>query len=138
VLAGASSNLEPIAMATGTLGGGRCGCQQAVTEYRRVRTAQGIVRQALPAGGASNIGLLVRITGRVTATGQDHFYIDDGSACDDGSGLIGVKVMCASMAKPAVGTRMVVTGVSSTYFDRGSLWRAVVLPAESYANTLRP
>ena len=138
VLAGASSNLEPIAMATATLGGGRCGCQQAVTEYRRVRTAQGTVRQALPAGGANNIGLLVRITGRVTATGQDHFYIDDGSACDDGSGLIGVKVMCASMAKPAVGTRMVVTGVSSTYFDRGSLWRAVVLPAESYANTLRP
>ena len=137
VLVGAAGDLPPIAMNSATLGGGPSGYQQAVTEYRMVRTAQGTLRQALPAGGANNVGLLVRITGKVTGIGDGCFYIDDGSGCDDGSGLIGVRVIRGSMAKPVVGTRMMVTGVSSTCFERGALWRAVVLPTEAYASVMQ-
>ena len=147
VLLGTASNLKPIAMTTATLGGGRSGYQQAVTEYRTLRTKQGTIRQAMPAGGASNVGILVTITGKVTAAGPDYFYLDDGSACDDGSGLTGVRVICPSYwggisnpapVVPAIGACVVVTGVSSTYFDRGSIWRAVVLPGAGYARTLLP
>jgi hypothetical protein len=137
VQTGLASSVAPIAMTTATLGGGKSGYQQAVTEYRNVRTKQGTLRQAVAASGASNVGLLVRITGRVTAAGDAWFYLDDGDGCDDGSGIIGARVICGSLAKLMVGTCWLVTGVSSTYFERGSLWRAVVLPEEAYASLVQ-
>jgi uncharacterized protein (TIGR03790 family) len=67
--------------------------------------------------GLRNIGLLVRTWGRVTYVGgQDEgfFYIDDGSALDDGSGHIGVKVASRSLQKPELGSVVSVTGLSAT------------------------
>jgi hypothetical protein len=78
------------------------------------------------AGGLNNLGVRLKIAGRVTAQGADYFYVDDGCACDDGSGDLGVRVICGSIAKPAAGSFVVVTGVSSTYYERGHLWRALV------------
>jgi predicted extracellular nuclease len=41
--------------------------------------------------------------------------------------VFGVRVICGSASKPAVGNRVVVTGVSSTYYERGSLWKALLM-----------
>lgn len=43
--------------------------------------------------GLSNVGLLVKAVGKVTAVGSAYFYIDDGSALNDGLGVAaGVRV----------------------------------------------
>ena len=127
---GVAPDIGPIAMTTRCVGGGAFGLQQAVMEYRLVLEGSVWTRQFLPAVGLNNIGLLVTLFGRVTAFGPDYFYIDDGAECDDGSGLIGVRVICGSLTRPDVSQRVVVTGISSTYFDRGSMFRALVLPSQ--------
>ncbi|MCC6484677.1 MAG: N-acetylmuramoyl-L-alanine amidase [Armatimonadetes bacterium] len=58
--------------------------------------------------GLYNIGLLVRMAGSVTyASSADpanqFFYLDDGSGLADGSGHVGVKVKCGSIAPPVAG-----------------------------------
>lgn len=66
--------------------------------------------------GVNNIGLLVRTSGTVTRsqTGEGFFYVDDGSALDDGSGLaIGVRCIATGLTKPAKDAYVVVTGDSS-------------------------
>ncbi|MGC8863312.1 MAG: hypothetical protein ACP5R5_11125, partial [Armatimonadota bacterium] len=64
------------------------------------------------------------------------FYVDDGCGCDDGSGCRGVRVICGSFKKPALGSFVAVTGVSSTYYDRGRTWRALVVTSPSDITTL--
>lgn len=62
--------------------------------------------------GINNIGLLVRITGRITAKVTSYIYIDDGSGVVDPSGRIGVMVRCPNTSIPAVAGDMVTaTGV---------------------------
>lgn len=66
--------------------------------------------------GLRNIGLLIKTWGKTTyigGMGEDFFYIDDGSALDDGSGHVGIKVKCHELLKPALDTPVVVTGISS-------------------------
>lgn len=66
--------------------------------------------------GLRNIGKLVKTTGRVTYTGIEtecFFYIDDGSALDDGSGHRGLKVICRNLQKPPLGSMVIITGISS-------------------------
>jgi len=126
-----SAQVAPVLLNTRAIGGGQFGGQQAVMEYRMVREGKAFVRALLPAAGLNNIGLLVRVVGKVTAVGADSFYIDDGGACDDGSGYKGVKVLCGCLQVPTLGSRVTLTAVSSTYYDRGNLWRALVLPGQS-------
>lgn len=115
----------PVAMPLRSLGGGAFGAQPALKEYRD--------GQAVPVGGLNNLGLYVKTTGFVTFVGSDHFYIDDGSGCNDGSGHLGVKAICADPAwsKPPVGEFVTLIGMSSTYFDRGQNWRALYLPSSA-------
>ncbi|HPP75344.1 MAG TPA: hypothetical protein PLU88_09500 [Armatimonadota bacterium] len=78
--------------------------------------------------GLNNIGLLVRTSGRVTYvdTTNQFFYIDDGSALQDGSKkadnnpTIGIRVSYKDLAPgnmfnpPLVGQYVAITGISST------------------------
>ena len=133
---GVAPDVGPIATTTRCLGGGAFGLQQAVMEYRLVLEGWVWTRQFLPAEGLNNIGLLVTVCGRVTSVGPDYFYIDDGSACDDGSGMIGVRVISGSLTRPDVGRYVVVTAISSTYFDQGNTFRALILPGQDRLQVL--
>ena len=83
---------EPIGLANRALGGGAIGS-----------FTPGITG----ASGLNNVGLLVRIWGRVTSASADHFYIDDGSGVD-------VKCMVPlGVTLPGVGAWVGVTGISS-------------------------
>ncbi|MDH7601858.1 MAG: glycoside hydrolase family 20 zincin-like fold domain-containing protein [Armatimonadota bacterium] len=128
-----SDKIKPVALRLRDLGGGPFGLQPAVWEYRKTRS--GVV--LAPAEGLNNLGLRVRAAGRVTAQGSDYFYLDDGSGCDDGSGMRGVRVICGTFTKPAVGSFVVVTGVSSSYYDRGHAWRAIVVTLPQDIRTLQ-
>jgi hypothetical protein len=76
--------------------------------------------------GLNNIGLLVRVFGRVTEAGTDWFYIDDGTGRLH-AGHVGIKVAAPTLGKPAVGQYAVVTGISSAEVD-GSAAVSVVRP----------
>lgn len=74
--------------------------------------------------GLYNVGCLVRAWGRVTAVGDDWFYIDDGTGLEDGSGCKGVKVTVAGIietgfALPREGDYALVTGLSSCEIPEG-------------------
>jgi uncharacterized lipoprotein YddW (UPF0748 family) len=63
--------------------------------------------------GVNNIGLLVRVAGRVTALTEDGFYLEDGSGLKDAPGNTGVRVWVGSGALPEAGAFIQVTGISS-------------------------
>lgn len=126
VVLGTGAEIGPYALAMRALGGAAFGEQGAVMEYRWVKELG--AKQLLPALGLNNIGLLVRVCGRVTAAGEDWFYVDDGSGCDDGSGNAGVKVFCPGLTPPLANQLVILNAISSTYFDRGLLLRALVVP----------
>ena len=64
--------------------------------------------------GLNNIGLLVKIWGKVTDGGADWFAVDDGSGVDDGYDPIGVEVnVPVGVTPPKKGEYVSVTGVSS-------------------------
>jgi hypothetical protein len=85
--------------------------------------------------GLPNVGLLVRVCGKVSYVGSDFIYVDDGSAISDGNSLMapyilavnggsmpasithdnvkGVRVNCVGLDKPGLGDYVVVTGMSS-------------------------
>lgn len=118
---------RPIAMKTAAIGGGAFGLQSAVWEYKGASAAA--------TTGISNVGLNVKIAGKVTAHGSTWFYLDDGCNLSDGSGSVGVRVICGSITKPSVGSWVMVTGPSSTYYERSHPWRAVVVTS---AGNIRP
>jgi hypothetical protein len=134
---GVSSQLGPVALTTAALGGSTLGGQQGVMEYRWVKSGQVLERIFDSAPGLNNIGLLVKITGKVTSVGIDYFYVDDGSKCDDGSGKIGVKVLSGTLTRPAVGNYLALTGISATYYSGGYLFRALILPDQSCIQVLQ-
>jgi|GEM_PF-2808857 len=83
------------------------------------------------AAGANNLGLTVRVCGRVTSVGNNYIYIDDGSAlidgtCADGKQNVGVRVICCNASNYKPGDYVSVTGISS-YFEtaNGGLARCV-------------
>lgn len=126
-----AGSASPLAIKTSDLGGTVFGLQPAVMEYRRVKENGVWVRRLLPVNGLNNLGVLVKVAGKVTAVGSDYFYIDDGCGCDDDSGNRGVRVICGSLDKPTVGDMLILTGTSSSYYERGQTWRAIVLSSVS-------
>lgn len=69
--------------------------------------------------GLNNIGLLVRVWGKVTQIGDDYLYIDDGSKLKDGTLTgeeenIGVRVICDPTGHNE-GDFLIVTGISSCF-----------------------
>lgn len=95
LLAAAAASVQPLAMPNTTVGGGPVG--QWTSNVKN-----GV--------GLSNVGLLVRTWGKVTATGTSpypYFMIDDGSR-------VGVKVRIDSSGSlPTVGKVVTVTGIST-------------------------
>jgi len=107
-----------------------CG-QKATKAWRWVKVGTApAVRRFDPVAGLNNIGLLVRLAGKVSWVGPDSFYLDDGSAYDDtekpwkSPGVPGVKVLLPSgVSAPPVGSCVSVTGISSCYESGGDLYR---------------
>lgn len=124
---GVFATVAPLAMPTKALGGGAFGYQQAVADYSTTSGGSGQPNQPTFAVGTSTIGLLVKLVGKVTAVGTDHFYLDDGAGCSDGSGAVGVKVTCGSLSKPTVGAHVTVIGISGTYLNGSNLFRTLIL-----------
>ncbi len=69
-------------------------------------------------------GLLVTGFGNVTYKGTDYFYIDDGSAVNDGSGHLGVKVLATGLSIPSTGYAKV-TGISTCEKIGGLLYQRI-------------
>jgi len=103
---GSSQTVKPIGVTTKTLGGGQMGYQAGV---------EGGV-------GLSNVGLLVKISGKVTGKQgiDDCWYISDGLRKNDGGSIDGIKVDLTALSvpdrpSPDIGNFVVVTGVCGTY-----------------------
>ena len=124
---GPADAIRPYIFSNRALGGSTFGLQGAVMEYKLF----GQNLELISSIGLNNIGLLARVSGRVGATGTGWFYIDDGSKCNDGSGVVGVKVLCPGTTPPAQGDYVLLNAISSACFDRGWLWRALVLPSSA-------
>jgi len=94
--------VTPLFMAGKTLGGSQLGLQPAVKDGT----------------GLCNIGLLVKIAGRITYQAQGVAYLDDGSGLNDGntlgengSAVLGVKIILPP-GEIISGSRAVLTGIS--------------------------
>lgn len=74
--------------------------------------------------GAYDVGLLVRVWGRVTEVSGDDFFISSGAAQN-------VWVHAPGITKPAAGAYVGVTGICSTAVDDGGRLRARVLPRDA-------
>ena len=103
---GEEAPVAPLAVTTVSLGGAAAGRQEGASDGR----------------GLNNIGLLVRMFGRVTAIvpDQSYVYLSDGSGVADGSGPAGVRVDLSAIApgsRPGtlVGNKVTATGISSLY-----------------------
>jgi hypothetical protein len=99
------NSIDPLGLNQRTLGGGAFGLQPAVVD-------DATPMPPVLAMGASNVGLLVQVTGTVTYSAADFFYLDDGSGVKDGSGNTGVKVVCPGLSVPAVHHKVTVIGIS--------------------------
>jgi hypothetical protein len=113
---GATQTIPPVALNTRWLAGAGYGLQQGVDG----------------ANGLSNIGLLVKAFGNVTAVAGDYsyFYISDGSGANDSTGPDGIKVDVSAIASgsrphPILGDSAIVTGISSMYNQSGNLCRMI-------------
>lgn len=73
--------------------------------------------------GANNLGLFVKLWGRVVSSGSNHFYLDDNSLLlTPALTPIYAKVVCPEgVTPPEVGTSVMVTGISSCEPD-GSVY----------------
>lgn len=103
-------DLKPLGMANKLLGGG---------DFYRQPTSTCGQRGVTGLAGVNNIGLLVRVMGYVTDSGTyprtntTWFYVDDGSAVEDGTGAVGLYCEAENITPPAVGSLLRVTGISS-------------------------
>ena len=64
------------------------------------------------AAGLENTAMLVRTTGRVLATGDTWFTVEDGSLLKEAEGHSGLLVRCGSITKPAKDSYVSVTGIA--------------------------
>lgn len=110
---GGSTVLRPLYLLNRDLGGETDGAQAGVWGKQKVKNASGQYELVWKeAAGMNNIGLMVTTWGNITSVGSGYFYLDDGSALDDGSGRKGLKVLGTGFTFPATGY-IKVTGISS-------------------------
>lgn len=102
---------QPFVMTNRDIGGAASGMQAGVRNPR----------------GPNNIGLLVRTSGVVKNHGTDYIFIDDGSKCDAGKGVKGLKVMTSQ--RPPIGSSVIVTGASSCEIPPGETTAVRVIRA---------
>lgn len=108
--------VKPIFMLNRSVGGGDW----------RYNPASGMGHKGIPGDkNLNNIGLFISTMGRVTYACPSYFYIDDGSALDDGSGHPGIRVLPYGLPVPAYDDRVEVTGVCSCIKLNGSIARLI-------------
>lgn len=99
--------LAPLGLTCRTVGGAAIGLAPGVTEPTGLPDPQW-----RPGIGANNMGMLVKIAGKVTLRIGSYIYIDDGSGVRDISGRIGVMIKCPDTNIPVLAGSMVsVTGI---------------------------
>ena len=130
--AGAVVEALPYFMTIKSLGGSAFGLQQGLVEYSTNSTDKKLTNLS----GENNIGLYVKICGKVTYSGNGYFYIDDGSNCYDDSGNSGVRIISPGITSPSIGTKVIINGISSTYYSSGNIFRATVLTSQNNLQTL--
>ena len=72
--------------------------------------------------GTNNVGLLVKIAGRVTNVSGPYMWVDDGSGVSEINGNTGVFVECPSEAAVPIGSVVGVVGISQGAYPAG--WSA--------------
>jgi len=87
--------------------------------------------KSLSGPGLSATGLLVTVFGRVTASEEGFFCVDDGSAVTDPSGAVGLRILSGSLRRPGVGVYVTVTGISTLELVEGQVIRCVRARSES-------
>ena len=104
----------PLAVTNLALGGGILGHQDAVWGWVWMPNDAGeVVKKWSRSMGLNNIGLLVKIYGRVTKGVADGFYLEDGSKLTDETGNTGIKVWTGTSGASYEGAYLMVTGVAS-------------------------
>lgn len=116
---GVTSEVRPLGMTNDSLGGPATASVPGVTG----------------ADGVNNVGLLVRVCGKVTYVGSGFVYVDDGSGVSDGSGYAGVKVQLNGIGAPALGDYVAVTGVSGIESISGHNARVLLLAKQEDMST---
>ena len=125
--------IEPLSMPARSLGGGSWlfnpntgGGMEATRAWRLVEQPdKTYVWELRDVEGMNNIGLLVKLQGRVVKQLADGFYLDDGSGRDDGNRAVpGVRVLVpAAVTIPEEQSYVVVIGISSCYRDEEAVKR---------------
>jgi len=130
VTASGSGSVKPLGVTNKALGGGDSGYD----------AGSGSGQAGVMGGdGANNIGLLVRIWGKVTeANAGGFFYVDDGSAVADGTVYQGVRVYAPGLAIPAKDSVVAVTGIASCDRYLGNVVRAILPRSQSDITSLSP
>jgi len=117
----------PFGMNANSVGGGTLGLQLGVSDWRLVQDSvtKAWNRQNVVYGGPNNIGLLVRIAGKVSHLGNGIFYLDGACPFDDGDPS--AKGICVAWpfadAMPADGALVQMTAVSSCTIRYGHIVR---------------
>lgn len=126
-------SVAPLGLNNKSVGGSKLGLQDGLFEWKLVKNDDSTWRkELLQSSGMNNIGLLVRVWGRVTQIDPDgaYFYIDDGSKTEDGtktafSANYGVRILADGRSYQP-GEFKLITGVSSCFkADDGKLRRLI-------------
>lgn len=143
-------SLAPMAVTTQSVGGSDWNHlpatgdgQQGTWMWRWVKQPDGLwVRKLTETPGLNNLGLLVRICGKVRTYVAGSFYLDDGSRCDDfmdtvSDGPAGVRILLPpGVNAPPVGAYVQVTGISSCINSTDGPRRLLLL--RSYTDLTSP
>lgn len=124
---GLAETLLPWYLSYSSIGGGKCGLQEAVQDYRKVKDPESgeFVRKLISYGGANNIGLLIKTTGKVTHCSDGCFYLDGTANFDDGDESVkGIQVSWPyTEVMPVEGSFVEITAISSCTMKDGILVR---------------
>ena len=102
----------PLAMVTKTVGGS---------------ALDGSTPGVSDGAGLNNVGLLVRVAGKVTAVVSDGFYLDDGCGVKDETDNIGIKVWTGTTNSSTVGAKLGVTGAVSCRSASGKVYPIILM-----------
>ena len=131
-------SVAPLGLGSAAIGGGSLSYdsqtgagQQGMKAWHKV-TAPGGGWQWEPFDlpGPNNMGLLISTWGRVSWTGSDEFYVDDGWGVRDVSEHAGIRVYAPGLTPP-LGAFVRLVGVVSCYNVGGSVYRVIRVADES-------
>jgi C1A family cysteine protease len=127
-----SGSVGPLAMTGAALGGGSLlydpltgAGQKGTSAWQALDGAGSWALTNLT--GLNNIGLLVKVCGRVTWSGEETFFVDDGSGLKDDSEHRGIRVYSPGLIPPPLDSYVSVTGISSCFQAGGVLYRRLLV-----------